>query len=435
MIDRIYKILEKENLFYFQIREVHLNSYQLFFIRHELDMNRAVDVKEYYVNIYVKEENGKHEKYGKSSFQLYDSMSDGEIENKIKEQIKLCQYTLKDPFEFAKKYVLKDMQSEPLFDGQNLKDAAIIVADTLFETDKYDRGYINSSEIFINHENIIYKDSNKNNYTYFREYGNVEFIVTWVEKEKEIEIYKNIEFNSLDLDYIKNAANESLKEAIDRIKAVPTPYIEKNVKLLLTQEAVKQYFGYFMKKCKAENIYSKSSSYDKGYIIQKGNSANKISLMLEPIMASSTLGMPFDEEGTVLKKLSIIEDGVVKNIWGGREASQRLNYPSNGLYQNYVAKLGTLKDEDLEDEDYVEVAAFSGFSIDNITGDFCSEIRLGYYHLKHEKDPIIITSGSVSGCVNDSLDSVLFSSERKKQNNFDGPKSVLLDHVKFMRGN
>ncbi len=434
MINRIVNLLQEENLFYYQVREIQKNSYQLFFIKHELDMNREVDVKEYYINIFVKEMVGKSEKYGKASFQLYDSMSDEEIKEKIQEQMELCKYTLKEPFEFSKKYSLKDMKTTSSFDGQTLKDAAFIAADALFEADKYDKGYINSAEIFINHDNIIYKDSNKNTYAYSREYGQIEFIVTWVEKEKEIETYKFFEFDSLDIAHIRNVANDALREAVNRIRAVPTPIIDSKVKLLLTNEAVKQYFSYFMNKARVENIYDKSSTYYKGYVIQKNENADKISLILEPVMKNSTKGMPFDEEGTILKKLLIIDDGVVKNVWGNREKSQLLDYHPNGIYENFVAKLGTLKDEDLEDEDYVEVVSFSDFTIDNITGDFCSEIRLGYYHKSQEKEPLIITKGSVSGSINDSLETVKFSSERKQQNNFDGPKSVLIDDVKFMRG-
>ena len=98
-----------------------------------------------------------------------------------------------------------------------------------------------------------------------------------------------------------------------------------------------------------------------------------------------------------------------------------------------VVNSGTLQEEDLEDETYVEVIALSGFEIDTVTGDFGSEIRLAYLHQKN-KEKIVITGGSVSGNVYDSIDTVLFSNETEQINNYFGPKKVLLDKVNFNRG-
>ena len=150
-------------------------------------------------------------------------------------------------------------------------------------------------------------------------------------------------------------------------------------------------------------------------------------------MKHSTKGAPFDEEGLALKKLSVIEKGVVKNLWGSNAYSQYLHKIPNGNYKNMVVNSGTLQEEDLEDETYVEVIALSGFEIDTVTGDFGSEIRLAYLHQKN-KEKIVITGGSVSGNVYDSIDTVLFSNETEQINNYFGPKKVLLDKVNFNRG-
>ena len=55
MISNLLNALKNNNKLYaWNMKFVEKNSYQLFFIKQELDMNREVKVTEYYVKIYVK---------------------------------------------------------------------------------------------------------------------------------------------------------------------------------------------------------------------------------------------------------------------------------------------------------------------------------------------------------------------------------------------
>ena len=134
-----------------------------------------------------------------------------------------------------------------------------------------------------------------------------------------------------------------------------------------------------------------------------------------------------------LKKLPIIEKGVVKNLWGSNSKSQYLNKQVHGNFSNIVVNAGTLKEDDLADENYLEIISLSYFSIDPITGDFGSEIRLAYLYNKG-KDKQIVTGGSISGNINTSLDNVRFTNETVQHNNYIGPKKVFLDKVLINKG-
>ena len=426
MISNLLNALKGNNKLYaWNMKFVEKNSYQLFFIKQELDMNREVKVTEYYVKIYVKEKDGR---IGSSSFMISPSMSIEEVENKIKEQIKLCKYTVDEPFTMPKKANLKPVSKEVGFNGYSLKEAAFIAADLLFEADKFDKGYINSSEIFINHIETKFYDSNDNIFVYTQEEGQIEFVVTWAEKGQEVELYKFIEFDKLDSNYIQNQASNMLLEASNRFKAVPTPEIN-NCKLLLTGEYVKEFFSHFVYKASVDLIYLHESNYESGKQIQTTTkSADLINIRLEPTMKGSTKGAPFDNDGVALRKLYVIEKGVVKNLWGSNDKSQYLNKPVHGCYQNIVVGSGSLENEELEDETYLEVVSLSGFDIDIITGDFGSEIRLAYLYSKN-KERQIITGGSISGNINDSINTLRFTKESEQINSFVGPKKVLLENV------
>lgn len=432
MISNLLNALKSNNKLYaWNMRFVEKNSHQLFFIKQELDMNREVKVTEYYVKIFVKERDGK---LGSASFMIYPSMSIEEVDAKIKEQIKLCKYTADKPFVMPKKANLKPVSKEVGFNGYSLKEAAFIAADTLFEADKFDKGYINSSEIFINHIETRFYDSNDNIFVYTQEEGQIEFVVTWAEKGQEVELYKFIEFDRLDSNFIQQQASNMLLEASNRFKAQPTPELN-NYKLLLTGEYVKELFSHIVYKTSVDAIYSHSSNFDTGTHIQENSKeADLINIRLEPILKGSTKGSPFDKDGVALKKIHIIEKGVVKNLWGSNNKSQYLNKPVYGCYQNVVVGSGTLENSDLEDENYLEVISLSGFEVDSITGDFGSEIRLAYLHTKN-KERQIITGGSISGNIYDSLSSIRFTNETEQMNNYIVPKKVLLENVSVTRAN
>lgn len=434
MIQTILSTLQSnEKLHAWNLRVNNKKSYQLYFIKQNLDMNREVETTEYVVNIYtLKNVNGK-EMIGSASFCLYPSMSLMEVKEKIEQQTKLCDYTLNKAYAFPKKMNLKPSTKEVGFSSHTLKEAAFIAADALFEADKFDKGYINSSEIFINFIDTKYYDSNGNVFLFSKEVGQIEFVTTWAEKGEEVEIYKFIEFGELDSNFIQNAATKALLEASDRVKAIKVSKIS-NCKLLLTEDFVKDYFLHFANKANVDAIYSKSSDIDVNHKFQSYSDKNdKISIKLEPTMKGSTRGASFDQEGIALRRLKVIEKGVVKTLWGSNANSQYLHKSVNGTYENFVVGAGTLVDEELEDENYVEIISVSGFEIDELTGDFASEIRLAYLYQKN-KERTIITGGSFSGNVYDSINTVRFYNETFQYNNFVGPKKVLLDNVSFTGG-
>ena len=150
-------------------------------------------------------------------------------------------------------------------------------------------------------------------------------------------------------------------------------------------------------------------------------------------MKHSTKGKTFDNEGTALKKLVVIDKGIVKNIWGSNEYCQYLNKSPNGLYENIVVSSGTLKDSDIEEEPYLEILELSDFEIDIVTGNFGSEIRLACLH-KNSKEKIMVTGGSISGNVYTSMNGATFSNDTEQINNYVGPKKVLLNNITYNKG-
>ena len=76
---------------------------------------------------------------------------------------------------------------------------------------------------------------------------------------------------------------------------------------------------------------------------------------------------------------------------------------------------------------YLEVVEFSDFQVDPITGHIFGEIRLGYLHDGNSVQ--IVSGGSVSGTMADSMKSMHFSKEQTQYNNARVPSVVVLDDV------
>lgn len=435
MITSILNILkENQNIHAFNVKVVTKDVYQLYFIKQKLEMNREVVTEDYCVTIFCKQQVKGKDKIGKVSFNIYPSMSKDEIIAKVEEQISLCGYVLNDEYTLPKKMTLKAITKDVAFGNDlSLKEAAFLAADALFEADKFDKGYLNSSEIFIVSEDTKFYDSNGNTFQFMNLYGQIELVATWCEKNEETEAYKFFEFDNLDLKFIQKQANDVILEASNRHKAKQTPLVS-NCKVLLTKKYAEMYFRHFVDKLNNANVYNHNSEYQPNQRIQEANGRNDlISIRLEPIMIGSSKGRTFDDEGIVLKRLHVFEKGVVKSFWGGNSYSQYLNRPVNGTYENMVVNAGSLQKDDLEEENYLEIISLSDFDIDLVTGEFGSEIRLAYLYLKN-KEKQVVTGGSISGNIYKSLDSIRFSNDTIQINNYIGPEKVLLEKVNINQG-
>jgi predicted Zn-dependent protease len=69
-----------------------------------------------------------------------------------------------------------------------------------------------------------------------------------------------------------------------------------------------------------------------------------------------------------------------------------------------------------------EIVAFSSFNPDPVTGDFVSEVKLGYRHDARGVTPI--KGGSLSGNLFDALADVRFSRETYTDGTYHGPAAL-----------
>lgn len=429
MVEKIRKILLNiDGINGWKINEKTVESNELFFIRKELDMNRGKDVTHISLTLYKDfEENGK--KYrGSATISLHPTMDDEEIIKEINDAIFAAGFVKNEYYPLVKPSEGVPPETKTSFSEDSMSNWMTKLTKDVFIADKYDRGWINSAELFLDKVKVRIVNSEGVDVMYETYRGELEFIANWKEDEgEEVELYKDLLFSDYDESLIPESVDEMLKISRDKALARPTPKLD-NIPIILTGEPVREFFTYYYEKAAARSVYENWSTAKIGESIQGADvEGDRVNIVLDPHMENSTHSAPYDEDGLILSKVTLYEDGILKRYWGNLRYSHYLDIEPTGIIRNIVVEGGSKSLEEMKEGAYLELISFSDFQVDTITGDFAGEIRLGWY--KDGDKLIPVTGGSISGNINEVHKEMYLSKEVQKLNNFIGPYSVKLFNV------
>lgn len=136
----------------------------------------------------------------------------------------------------------------------------------------------------------------------------------------------------------------------------------------------------------------------------------------------------FDAEGIPAQRVKIVGDNVLKTFACSQKYADYLNIPATGELGNIEVSAGHTPAQGLLAESYVEVVMFSWFHPDAISGDFASEIRLGYLVENGKAKPF--KGGQLIGNVIDGLADVRWSGETGFYGNYLGPHTARFSNFK-----
>lgn len=130
----------------------------------------------------------------------------------------------------------------------------------------------------------------------------------------------------------------------------------------------------------------------------------------------------FDSEGIPGQRLPLIQDNALVNWSAGQRYADYLGAPATGEFGVIEVAPGSRVTDELLAAPHVEVAAFSWFNPDEVTGDFACEIRLGYLVDGGERRPF--KGGQLIGNVMDALANARWSREVAAYGGYMGPTAV-----------
>lgn len=173
----------------------------------------------------------------------------------------------------------------------------------------------------------------------------------------------------------------------------------------------------------AQSKFSRLSKWEIGQSVFRGEVlGDPLTLWATRQLPYGTLSNRIDEEGLPAKRVLLIEDNQLKAFAASQRYADYLSLPATGDFGNVELPPGRTGQAALLAEPHVEIVSFSWFNPDPVTGDFATEIRLGYVVDGNGRRPF--KGGLLIGNVLDALANVRWSRETSFCGNYLGPAAA-----------
>lgn len=436
MLNRIINILKSnKEISDWKIVQTATTANELFLIKKSIDMPRSKKVDKIEVTVYKDfEENGK--KYrGSSNVNIPPTMTDEEVTTAILDAAFAASFVKNEYYPLPNKSQQELNVVGSKFDTAPLADWMPKIKDALYKYDTNKNGYINATEIFLNKNNTRIINSKGVDVSFNSYKGLIEFTTSWKETGEEIELYSNIMFSDFDSKYLSNKGKEMLEMSREKAVTKPTPNLG-SFPVILIGDPVAELLKHYYLQSNAQYVYQHLSTAKVNESIQgKDIKGDKINMILDPAVNNSAASEPVDDDGFVLTKHNIIKDGVLQKYWGTNQYCNYMNVEATGRINNIIFEGGSKTINEMRSEPHLEIAAFSDFQLNALTGEFAGEIRLGWYF--DGTNRTTVSGGSISGHLNLSQNNMYLSKELQQcmtaevftPLNYNGPKAIMLYNV------
>jgi len=406
------------------IRETKIHRVESYNIKKQSEMGREIETSLISLTIYVTFEGEGKKCRGSYNTEIHPGTSADELKSIIKEGVYAAGFVKNDYYPLVMPSPFQPVKTMELNTAKALAD----LQTAFFASDKHSRGHLSYSEFFITRSDVRIINSNGIDVSYTTHSAFIETAVHMPTADGgEIEICEAYRFSLDDVsravsmlqDRVANLFTVAEKKAA----AKPTPSVG-DINILLSGECLSTFFSYYRTCANAQMIYQKLSTFKEGTQVQGEGESDVITMTLEPQMEGSSHSRPYDEHGLPLESHRIIEGGKLLKYWGDTRFASYLDLPPTGNINNVRVSGGTAADADLRKKPYLELVSFSDFQVNPVTGDFGSEIRLGFYFDGRKITPV--TGGSISGSMAKVQKDLRMSAQEKQYNNYIGPDTVCI---------
>jgi predicted Zn-dependent protease len=148
-----------------------------------------------------------------------------------------------------------------------------------------------------------------------------------------------------------------------------------------------------------------------------------ITITSNPSLALGLGSAPVDGEGTPLKPVELIRNGMFVQHMASERYAQYLGVPATGELANIQISPGATREQHLRGNNYFEIVSFSWFHPNAFSGEFSAEIRLGYHWVNGRKTPF--KGGTFTGNLFKNILNARFSKETTQSGEYYGPRAIL----------
>lgn len=409
-------IKSNRNVKDYEISIVEKDSRELFYVLKHLEINRAVKTATNIINIYSIDSKGT----GCSMITVTSADNNESLTKKINNALKKSKNSKNKYYPLTPKTKNIKEQDKKKYD---LNAIANNVAKAIFKADVYKNGWINSTEIFVTKYCRQFINSNGVFHCSFSFKIEIECIPTWSNNNKEYELYKFYETNSIDYKKISKEINEILMLSKERAKAklLSSVSIPSNIKVLVKND---------MRDLLVENLcnqltYKYKYSNMNQYAVKDIVSNTPFDLVLKSKIKGLANSKTFDGNGVTLHSKKIIENGFVKDLHGDLRFGSYLNIKNI----TGILPLCELKSKGISysKEKHLIIETFSSPQLEESTGYWGGEVRLARYY--DGKKYIPLTGFSISGNIYEDIKTIKFSKEIDSSSSYIGPKYFIFNKI------
>jgi PmbA protein len=247
-------------------------------------------------------------------------------------------------------------------------------------------------------------------------------------KDREVESFVETTWRRVaDLDIEAEVARRA-RYAADTLQATPPPTYSGPVVL---RDAVLAEFlngGVLRTQTSGAAKFSKISRAEIGRSIFRSDVVgDSFTLYANRQLPFGTNTSRFDDEGHPAQRIELVRDNVLVAFTANQRYADYLGIPATGAFGNIELPAGTMPAAELLVAPHVEIASFSWFNPDPITGEFACEIRLGYVVADGRRTPF--KGGTLVGNVLDALANVRWSAETDFYGDYQGPTTAHFAHL------
>ena len=256
----------------------------------------------------------------------------------------------------------------------------------------------------------------------------VEWVLLAREGEREVETFVEMQRRRLADLHLQEVVAERAGWTRDLLAAQAPPDHAGAVVLAGTALAEFMGSGVIQHLGSAEAKFSRSSTWEIGEsVFRVSSSGDPLTVWANRQAPYGVASDRFDAEGIPSQRLLLIDANRLAAFSAAQRYAEYLNIPATGEFGVIEVAPGRTAAADLREGNHVEIAAFSWFNPDEVTGDFACEIRLGYAVTGGMRIPF--KGGQLIGNYLDALAAAHWSRETGFHGTYLGPTAVRFDKL------
>jgi len=434
MLGKIQKALEKNpSIKSWIIRHEMSHGFQQYELKESTESRREVNSELYTVDVLCDSRNGE----GKpgSGLGTVSLLPGADIGSALEKAVITAQLVHNEPYDFAEPASIPIIE---LSDQDYLKDPAGGIQDVLNTLKKTTADYphvrLTAAECF-GEEKTTHLVSSKG---IDAAQSETQIYLQWVyiagSGDSEVETFAEIYRRRIeDLDLEEGAALRA-KYTSDLLEAGGPPAYEGPIYVqgptLAVMVAGEMLAGNLIQTLSSGAMkYSGETPWDIGKsIFREEVKGDDFTLWANRQLPYGIPSSAFDKEGTPAQRVALVKDNKLESFITNQRFASYLDLEPSGSFGSVEIPAGKAPQADLQSGSYVEIAEYSWFNPNPVTGDFASEIRLGYIVEDGKRKPF--KGGMLVGNLLDALADMRWSSETGFYGNYLGPRAATFNHLK-----